>query len=92
MDRKNSWYHEPFAHSRLYKSEDTDPSLIDQFKQQTKMVHCPSYNCTMSVEACRERRKRARLAKKIVAVNYRDLTMISQVYLELKHCTKCPGM
>lgn len=79
-------------HSRLCKSADTDPALIKAFKDKTKMVHCPSYNCTMSVKACRERRKRALLVKRLVQVSWSGNKMAAVKWMEMQHCTKCPGI
>lgn len=76
-------------HMKLKCRENTPDEQVAAFLANTPMVRCKAYNCKLTVEQCKARKKKAKLAKRVVVHHYQRCTMASDEWQRLSKCLKC---
>lgn len=75
-------------HIRHKCRPNTPDEAVAAFNRNEGWIVCKHYG-GMTPKACKDRKARSKLAKRIVVHHYQRCTMASDEYQRLSHCVKC---
>lgn len=84
-----SFEENPITHQKHTVKPNTPIDAVNAFKRSNGYFICETRNAGMTAKACRDMRKRALAAKKIVQVSFKGNQMVGMEWLKLAACAAC---